>query len=229
MILTLKELADYLRVNERTILRMLNTGQLKGTKIGGQWRFNSSQIDSLFFPADQGEANEVLNELAASSPRVQVPLSRAINENQVFLDLKSTTADQVLKELARPSVFSMLVMDLPEFQKRLQAREELLSTGIGNGVAIPHPRDPEPALRRPAIMVYGRSKAGIPFNAADGKPVHHFFLLSCQSIETHLHLMACLAQLLRHESFLAGCNAADKPGDILKLILEMERQQFLKK
>ena len=50
MILTLKELADYLRVNERTILRMLKSGQIQGVKIGGQWRFNGSQIDQMFFP-----------------------------------------------------------------------------------------------------------------------------------------------------------------------------------
>ena len=50
MILTLKELANYLRVHERTVLRMLKAGQIKGTKIGGQWRFNGSQIDGLFFP-----------------------------------------------------------------------------------------------------------------------------------------------------------------------------------
>ncbi len=49
MILTLKELADYLRVNERTIIRMLKAGKIQGTKIGGQWRFNGSQIDQFFF------------------------------------------------------------------------------------------------------------------------------------------------------------------------------------
>ena len=85
MILTLKELADYLRVNERTILRMLNTGQLKGTKIGGQWRFNSSQIDSLFFPADQGEANEVLNELAALPPASRSPSAAPSTRIRFFL------------------------------------------------------------------------------------------------------------------------------------------------
>ena len=51
MILTLKELAEHLKVNERTILRMRENGQIEGVKIGGQWRFNGSQIDRMLFPS----------------------------------------------------------------------------------------------------------------------------------------------------------------------------------
>lgn len=229
MILTLKELADYLRVNERTILRMLNGGQLKGTKIGGQWRFNSSQIDSLFFPMEQGANEEVLNEISSSAARMPMPLNRIIADNQVLLDLHGTTVDQVIKELAKPSIFSGLVMDLPEFQKRLLEREKLLSTGVGEGIAIPHPRDPDTSLRKIAIMVYGRSAAGVDFGAFDHKPVHHFFLLCCQSIELHLQLMASLAQVLRDPSFIPSCAKAKDPADIVRVIMETERKQFLKR
>lgn len=228
MILTLKELADYLRVNERTILRMINEGKLQGSKIGGQWRFNSSQIDSLFFPNEVGMNEEVMNEMSASNRHLPLPLSRTINENQMILDMKANSVETAICAIAHPSIFGRMIMDLPEFQQRLLDREKLLSTGIGSGIAIPHPRDPETGLRRPAVLVYGRCKDGVDFNALDGKPVKHFFLLACQTIETHLHLMASLAQMLKQEDFIPRCEAATSTSDILKLIMEKEHQQIWK-
>lgn len=225
MILTLKELADYLRVNERTILRMINEGKLQGSKIGGQWRFNSSQIDSLFFPGEVGSNEEVMSEMSATTKHAPLPLNRIINEKQVILDMKADSIESAIRGVAHPSIFGMMIMDLPEFQQRLLDRENLLSTGIGNGIAIPHPRDPEPGLRRQAILVYARCNEGVDFGAIDGKPVKHFFLLACQRIETHLHLMASLAKMLKQEDFIARCEAATAPEDIVKLIMEKEQQQ----
>ena len=107
------------------------------------------------------------------------------------------------------------------------ARENVLSTGIGNGIAIPHPRDPVATLRAPAVVVFGRSAQGVDFGAADGKPVHLFFLMCSQNIELHLHLMGCLARLLRHADFVAGCLAAATPQDVVRLVMDAERHDFL--
>jgi PTS system nitrogen regulatory IIA component len=103
----------------------------------------------------------------------------------------------------------------------------LLSTGVGNGVAIPHPRDPIATLKAPAVIVLGRSAKGIGFGAVDEKPVHLFFLLCCQNIEVHLHLMGQLAKLLRNTDFVAKCQECDTPTDVLRVVLEFERAHFL--
>ncbi len=226
MILTLKELADYLRVNERTILRMLKTGQIKGAKIGGQWRFNGSQIDGLFFPGGPVTSEDIpLADFTRS--HLGIPVSRVMHEQRMIMDLKSEDAEQLIKELASPALFNTLLLDIQDLQSRLFAREKLLSTGVGNGIAIPHPRDPIPTLRQPAVIVLGRSKKGIDFNAADGKPVHLFFLLCCQNMEIHLHVLGCLAQLLRNEQFIASCKTCDSATEVLKLVMELEREHFL--
>ncbi|MDX9979998.1 MAG: PTS sugar transporter subunit IIA, partial [Lentisphaeria bacterium] len=224
MILTLRELADYLRVNERTILRMLKTGQVQGAKIGGQWRFNSSQIDGLFFPPEEGaevEGEESLGNLARSY--LSIPVSRMMAEDRMIMDMQATQVSEVIEELTPRELLGKLVMEVESLRAKCLAREQLLSTGVGNGVAIPHPRDPVATLKAPAMIIFGRSAKGIDFGAVDGKPVHLFFLLCCQNIEIHLHLMGRMAKLLRNRDFLAQCQACENPGDVLRVVLEFER------
>jgi len=225
MILTLKELADHLRVNERTIMRMLKSGQINGTKIGGQWRFNGSQIHSLFFPG----AGESFDELPLGSGRshLGITISRVLQEKRILLDLQGTDAESVLRELASPALFNTVLLDINDLQQRILTREKLLSTGVGKGIAVPHPRDPMPTLRGPAVAVFGRSEAGIEFGAIDGKPVHLFYMLCCQNTELHLHLMGRLARLLRKDEFIEGCMNSQVPEDITRLLLEHERTHFL--
>jgi len=228
MILTLRELAQMLRVNERTILRMLKSGQLKGAKIGGQWRFNSSQIDGLFFPGeDAGDTDGEATLEVLSSSQIGIPVSRLMSESRVLMSLAARDVSGVIDELTSPRLLGPTVLDAKDLRAKCLAREKLLSTGIGNGVAIPHPRDPITTLRAPALVVFGRAESGIDFGAADGKPVNLFFLVCSQSIELHLHLMGRMARILRHTGFVAECGKAAMPQDIIRLVMEAERSDFL--
>ncbi|MBN2451196.1 MAG: PTS sugar transporter subunit IIA [Lentisphaeria bacterium] len=227
MILTLRELAQLLRVNERTILRMLKSGQLKGTKIGGQWRFNSSQVDGLFFPVEPIESGEEpvpLSDLTRS--RIGIPVSRIMSEERMVMDLAAGDAGGVITELTDHRRLNALLLDVRELRTKCLAREELLSTGVGHGVAIPHPRDPLPTLRAPAVIVFGRSLKGVPFGSADNMPVHLFFLTCAQTIDVHLHVMGRLARLLRRNGFVEKCLACDTPHDLLRVVLSTERDEF---
>lgn len=224
MILTLKELADHLKVNERTILRMLQSGQIQGAKIGGQWRFNGTQVDRMFFPEEKGPDHLPVSELL---PKHLVrPVSRIVRESRVVLDMEGRTVPEVLEELCVPLIREALLPDIATLRERLKAREDLLSTGVGHCVAIPHPRDPIPTLREPSVLVYGRSSAGVDFNALDGKPVHHFFMICCQNIQTHLILMGRLAEILQAPDVLAELLKAAGPKDVERAILKAERREF---
>ncbi len=230
MILTLKELADYLRVNERTILRMLKSGQIQGVKIGGQWRFNGSQIDQMFFPQNQPSGPDAvpLNEFAQTN--LAVPVSRLLKEDRIVLDMKAKDMDGVINELSEPIGRKMLLLDVHDLKNRLAAREKLLSTGIGGGIAIPHPRDPVTTLREPAVLIFGRHPAGVDFGAVDKKPVHLFFLLVCQNIELHLHLMGALARLLQEKGLAEDLLKAKSAEDVMRRVMELEtRLMQLKK
>lgn len=95
-----------------------------------------------------------------------------LKPERVILNLTSTKKEEVLKELVD-------VLNFPEDKKKivlqtLLKREQIGSTGIGKGIAIPHCRS---AVLDRVYLVVGRSKKGINFDAIDGKPVHLFFLL----------------------------------------------------
>ncbi|MDY0176875.1 MAG: PTS sugar transporter subunit IIA [Lentisphaeria bacterium] len=229
MILTLKELAEYLRVNERTILRMLKTGKIQGAKIGGQWRFNGSQIDRVFFPSTPiDEDDEDMPMSVLTRPHIGIPVSRLMNEERIILDMKATNIEEAIAELTDPRFFFGLVLDVLDLREKCMARENVLSTGIGNGIAIPHPRDPITTLRAPGSVIYGYSKQGIDFKAPDGNPVHTFFLICSQNIELHLHLMGCMARLLKNDDFVNALPSCENNGDIIKLVMEQERDEFMR-
>ncbi|MDD4098280.1 MAG: PTS transporter subunit EIIA [Lentisphaerae bacterium] len=227
MILTLKELAEHLRVNERTILRMLKTGQIQGVKIGGQWRFNGGQIDNVFFPGARhaDEEDVPLHDLVQT--QIQIPVSRLLTPERILLDLKATTVEGVIEELTPPLLFNNLVLDLNDLREKCLAREKIISTGVGNGLAVPHPRDPITTLRAPGCVIVGRSAKGLDFGAVDKKKVHLFFFQCSQSIELHLHLMGRIATLLRDEACVKTCRNAKAGEEVIAAVMEHERREFL--
>jgi PTS system nitrogen regulatory IIA component len=249
MILTLKELADYLRVSERTILRMNDKNIIHGEKIGGQWRFNGKEIDQAFFPsmATKGaekksgdkvdkdskagandDADDVNNLSFTDLPctHIGISVSRMLNENRMVMHMEAKTRDEAIAELLDPRFMNSLVLDINDLKAKCLARENVLSTAIGDGIAVPHPRDPVPTLRCAGCIIYGHSDKGIEFGAPDGKPVNDFFLICSQNIELHLHLMACLASLLRDNVFKTALPKAKTPADVIRLAMEHERREF---
>ena len=308
MILTLRELAEYLRVSERTIMRMKDNGTIKGQKIGGQWRFLGCEIDKLMLADKSASTPEEEDEKPASTrPGIAIPLSRVMDKSRMVLNLDVTDAEvapvvnaavkrlcslagmaapatedaapsaedeafataiaqsamqkamdqktgakkpqftkadatsiidsgslkreviikKVIEKLTDPRFMSGIVPDINDLRMKCMQREEMLSTSVGDSIAIPHPRDPIATLRTSAAIVYGYSKNGIDFNAPDGQPVHHFFLLCSQNIELHLHLMSCMANLLRDHAVLQAIPECKTPEDVIKLVMEHERNEFL--
>ena len=228
MILTLKELANYLRVNERTILRMQKSGQIIGIKIGGQWRFSGSQIDSLFFPGTPLEdpASAIpLNEFMPKT--ISVPVSRLLRPERIELNLKAETSKDAIDELVDIIANRSLCLNPSELREAIHDREKLLSTGVGNGVAIPHPRDPITNLREPTVLVVGRSEKGIDFDSCDGQPVHMFFLICSQTIQSHLNILGRLANLCSKQDSLARISQASDPDDFIRQVIKSERDGFI--
>lgn len=143
------------------------------------------------------------------------------------MDLKSTDAEGVIGELCQIIRNQNLLLDMENLKERVVAREKLLSTGVGNGIAIPHPRDPIPTLNAPAVIVFGKSDTGIDFGAIDGAPVHLFFLLVSKDIQMHLHVMGRLAHMLQHDSVNTALKKVESPADVTRLALQIEREDFL--
>lgn len=111
--------------------------------------------------------------------------------------------------------------------QKLVEREKLTSTGIGNGVAIPHPRTPMDVNNgRPVIATYFPEKS-LDFKAIDDKPVHTFFLILCPSVQSHLHLLSMLSFCIRDNEFVRFLSSRPDSEAFYKKAEELE--QYLEK
>ena len=106
--------------------------------------------------------------------------------------------------------------------EKLAERESLASTGIGKGIAIPHPREPESiGIGNPAVAACFLS-APIDFNALDGRPVSILFILLSPSVQVHLQILSKLSFCLRQDEFIAFLKTSPPPEALLSRLGQME-------
>ena len=152
-----------------------------------------------------------------------VVLSELLSPATINLDLKSADRDSVLAELVNQIPQLAKQPGAPQTLLRaLREREQLHSTGIGDGIALPHSRNALVGLVDQPIMVFGRHKQGIPYDAIDSVPARLFFLLVAPTVTQHLAILARLGRLLRDPKLGKSLLAADKPEKVLALVREAE-------
>ncbi|HRR41741.1 MAG TPA: PTS sugar transporter subunit IIA [Syntrophales bacterium] len=150
-------------------------------------------------------------------------ISGMIAKKYILEDLKSSRKQDVLSELT--AVFG-LDNDLEgnnQTVKVLLEREKLGSTGIGEGIAIPHGK--VPGIEK-IYIGFGRSKTGVDFNSLDGRPVHLFFVLLApeNSSSTHLKALAKLSRMLMDQPFREDLMKAESTDVIYSAIVDMDRR-----
>jgi len=152
-------------------------------------------------------------------------LAEIIPEGGILDDLKSTTKEEVIKEMVQALVKAGRIEDstAKKVVKALMDREELGSTGIGAGVAVPHARhDSVTEL----LGAFGRSKKGISFDALDGEPVHVLFLLlsSKGASGAHLESLAYISRLVRDDKYVKQLRDAKDAKELRDLLGEADQR-----
>ena len=139
-------------------------------------------------------------------------------------DLKSVGKEDVIKEMVQALVKAGRVEEgtVKKVVKALMDREELGSTGIGAGVAVPHAKHDSV---NDLVGVFGRSKRGINFDALDGEPVHVLFLLlsSKSASGAHLEALAYISRLVRDEKFVRFLRDAKDVAGLRDLLNEADQ------
>src|SRR5579883_2555329 len=178
-LMTVRQLADYLQMNERTVLKLVNAGTLPGAKIASQWRFKRSVIDSWLVEQMGGQESSVpLAEVPlAEVPVGDVPLGDLLEDRGILMDVRAKDRIGAIEELAQRSFANGWVLDKHWFVGAIVEREALASTAMEGGVAFLHTRHQNATKIARPFIVLGRSWAGVDFGAPDSKPTHLFFHL----------------------------------------------------
>lgn len=144
-------------------------------------------------------------------------LSKFCDESLVTFGLKAVTKDEAIEELVNLAATSTMIKDHDELLKDVTEREELVTTGVGYGVAFPHAKT---RSAKGIVIAFGRSEKGIDFDAMDHKPVNLFFLIAApeDAIGAHLNVMARLSYLMKSADNREKLMEATSPGDVLSLI-----------
>lgn len=192
-----KDAATLLNVSEKTIYRWIAQGNLPVHRISGQYRFNRNELLEWATTHRVPLSADILKE---EHPQDLPGLAEALRTGGVFYRVCGNDKSSVLAEIVQ-------MLPLPEEVDRafllevLLARESLGSTGIGNGVAIPHVRNPIVLhIPRPMIALFFLENP-VEFEAIDGKPVHTLFTIVSPTIRAHLHLLARLSYALQQPDF----------------------------
>lgn len=201
MQLQVRDVAKLFSVSEKTIYRWIEQDGLPAFRINKQYRFNRVEILEWATARKVNAAPQLLRD--PQEDLAPLPnLAEALEDGGVFYRVDGKDKDAVLRSVVH-------LLRLPEAVDRdfllqvLLEREELGSTSVGDGIAIPHVRNPIVLhIPRPAITLCFLENA-IDFGALDGKPVNTLFTVVSPTVRAHLHVLSCLAFALRDPAFKA--------------------------
>ncbi|WP_022668499.1 PTS sugar transporter subunit IIA [Desulfospira joergensenii] len=149
-------------------------------------------------------------------------ISEILDKDSIIDDLKSADKQGVINELSQ-AVAKNGTAPAPEIARVLMEREELGSTGIGGGIAIPHGK----LNTVESVKVgFGLSRTGVEYDSLDGKPVHIFFLLLTpeNSTGSHLKVLAQISKLLKREDFKLRLKSARTADELYEIIRDQDEE-----
>lgn len=140
-----------------------------------------------------------------------------LNTKCINVNLRAKNKREVLEELVNLLVNAQEISDREEMVKVLLEREKLGSTGIGEGIAIPHGKTK--AVKK-LVAAFGRSQGGVNFESLDGEPAHIFFLLVAphDSAGPHLKALARISRLLKDQDFRKELMSVSTKEELLDVI-----------
>jgi len=213
MKISAQDVAKMLGVSEERVFTWIRTDELPCTRIHEQHRFNRAEV--IEWATARGMAVNV-DALAPLSqrPNAGLRIGEALERGGVHYNLPGDSRDAALRSV-------VAALPLPEDADRellfdvLLAREALGSTGMGDGIAIPHARNPLIMNVEEAFVALCFLKTPVDFGAIDGKPVTTLFALVSSSVRNHLQLLSRISLAVHDPDFRRALAARSPQEEIL--------------
>ena len=209
-ILTIKDVAEHLQVSERTVSDWAQKGEIPCGKLGNSWRFKRIEVEHWLDKKLVGNKRE--------SKILPIAIADVLTKERVLF-LEASAKREVLNLMIDCLAQAPEIEDRDELAYEIFYREELMSTGIGLGVAIPHVR--LPSLPNKTIMSAALIKSGLnDYSSMDGEPVQLVFMIASghhQHAE-YLKLLSSLATLVKDENARQKLINSISPEDFFKTL-----------
>jgi PTS system nitrogen regulatory IIA component len=212
MQLGVRDVAEFFKVTEKTVYRWIDQRGLPASRVDGRYRFNRSELLEWANSQQISISEDLFQESKIAAGRVS--LVDALTAGGIFYQVEGSDKESALQAVVK-------LIRLPDDVDRnlllqvLLAREELASTGIGEGIAIPHARNPIVLhVPSPTISLCFLEKP-VDFGAMDQIPVFCLFTMVSPTVRTHLNLLSRLAFMLRDPDFKCRIGAKASRDEIL--------------
>jgi nitrogen PTS system EIIA component len=195
--LKIRDVAELLNISETTVRRWLADGKIPSYRINRQYRFSRSEIEDWLIQQKLEGDFEEKQEEQPQKGNMQFSLYRALYRGEVLDDVSGESKEEVIRKTMQhmgqrfdldPEVLTDLFMD----------REQMMSTALGHGIAVPHTRDFLLNTHYDVMMVV-YPKHPIDFGSLDGEAVHTLFFLFASDDRHHLNLLAKVAHINANE------------------------------
>ena len=230
-LLDLDGVANYLHLTPADIEERVKNCEIPFEKRGDRIVFRKAEIDAWASQRILGSTGQQLTEYHEETTRFTrkiLPqatiLPEMLQSGAVASAMTSKTKASVLRDLVALAEKTGNLSDPKILLASLEAREELCSTALPGGLALPHPRAHEPYLFETSVIVVGRPVQEIHFGAPDGQPTYLFFLLCCQDDRLHLHTLARLCLLMQKTRLLDQLRDAPDAETMRNSIIAAEQE-----
>src|SRR5262245_49767405 len=220
MQLSMRDLTRLLDVEETTISRWIKHRRLPAHQVGGQYRVNRADLLEWATANGVRVSLELFDNLE-SDDEPAPNLESALQAGGIHYGLQHNSKGEAIKALIQ-------ALPLPDGTDRelllriFLAREAAATTAIGNGIAIPHVRNPIVLQVEQPVVTLCFLAAPVDFGALDGKPVRVLFSLICPTMRSHLQMLARLSYALHDTKFKAVLMRQGKPEEILSELRRIE-------
>lgn len=222
MNLSVRDTAGLLKVSEKTIYRWIKQQTIPAYRVQDQYRFNRAEILEWATSRRLKVSSEILAEPEADGQPLPSLLD-ALEAGGVFYRLSGEDKEDVLREVVEQLRLPDVV-DRGFLLRVLLAREAIAPTAVGDGVAIPHVRNPIVLhVERPLVTLCFLDRP-IEYGALDGRPVGTLFTVISPTTRAHLHLMSKLSFVLRDQGVRRAVERQDARLEILRQIGRAERE-----
>jgi len=220
MQLTVRDVSKLFAVSEKTVYRWLDQQSLPGYRVNNQYRFNRAELLKWAMANRVKVSTELFSEPESANTQMG-GLCEALKAGGIYYRVSGADKTSALRSVVE-------LMHLPPEVDRefllnvLLAREEIASTGIGDGIAIPHVRNPIVLqVPEPTVSLCFLEKP-IDFKAIDGRPVYCLFTIISPTVRAHLHLLSRLSFSLRDTTLKNAIETQAPREDIFSHIARVE-------
>lgn len=227
----LAELAKYLHLDANKIERLLKQEKIPARRVGGEWTFNLHEINRWMehqigvADADELEKMEVsLQRYAGSSPNPEAIIRTMLPEHHIIKPLPAKTKGSVIREICDYAMQIGLIWDASKMAELIGQREEMHSTALDNGMALLHPRRPQPGLIGEPFLVMGVTSQGIPFGGPRGMLTDVFVLIGSREDAGHLQTLARFSRIIQVPEAMTAIRDLATPGEIWDQLVQIEQQ-----